>query len=105
MNPPSPGVAEPSFPTPAAAWRPGCHGNCEVDAAAAAAYCAGKGEAAPEGRGKASSPRADAKDAALHSLGLRGFTAGPAQVCGLPGRTGLIKSSGTWAWGALNSRR
>ncbi|KAH0520773.1 SH3 and multiple ankyrin repeat domains protein 3 [Microtus ochrogaster] len=40
-----------------------------------------------------------------HSLGLRGFTAGPAQVCGLPGHTGLIKSSGTWAWGALGSRR
>lgn len=40
-----------------------------------------------------------------HSLGLRGFTAGPAQVCGSPGHTGLIKSSGTWAWGALGSRR
>lgn len=38
-------------------------------------YCAGKGEAAPEGRGKASSPRADAKDAAQP---------GPKRLCRWP---------------------
>lgn len=34
-----------------------------------------------------------------HRLGLRGFAAGPAQVCRLRGpHFGLTKSSGTWVW-------
>lgn len=41
-----------------------------------------------------------------HSLGLRGFAAGPAQVVPLArSHSGLTKTSGAWARGASGSRR